>query len=213
METAKSIESIYSQAFTKLDTELENRKLKLQNEQEKALLVFEKQELIAKKNLKMVMIEDLKFENENPDRAYLRQLRRENEIKTGKLIPPGPWDFDLDTYQDEECVIHLSSENEGYQARIQRNKETHSWDIFIKVPENHWTFTNYYIPGMLYDRIQKDDFKYKMFSFNLNELEIGFDNGSTETSYIDMYESTQIAYKIVERLKKGDNLSLGDNSL
>jgi hypothetical protein len=45
----------------------------------------------------------------------------------------------------------------------------------------------------------------------MQNYELGFNNGSTEEKYIDMYESIQIAYKIVDRLKKGDNLSEGDN--
>ena len=113
----ETIKDLYDQALQKLDTEIEAKRQALQKEYEKKLLVIENQELIAKKHLKIVMIEDLKFEKEDPDKAYLRKLRRTKEIATGKIVSPGPWDEDLDTFQDEEAGIYIDQTiNKGYNG-------------------------------------------------------------------------------------------------
>jgi len=211
METSKSINELYEEALEKLDTEIEAKKQTLYQEYEKKLLIIENQELTAKKNLKIVMIEDLKFEKEDPDKAFLRKLRRAKEISTNKIVSPGPWDEDLDTYQDEEASIYIDQTiNEGYKADIKRNHTNHSWDIIITVPKNHWTLITYYNPADLYDRIQKNDFEYKLISVNYTECELGFDSGSTRESYADMYCCMQISKKIIDRLKKPDMVSLVD---
>jgi len=204
----ETIKDLYDQALQKLDTEIEAKRQALQKEYEKKLLVIENQELIAKKHLKIVMIEDLKFEQEDPDKAYLRKLRRTKEIATGKIVSPGPWDEDLDTFQDEEAGIYIDQTiNKGYKVNIKRNQTNHSWDIIITVPENHWTLVNYNNPGSLYDRIQKNDFEYKLTSVNYTEHELGFDSGSTRESYADMFCCMQISKNIIDRLKKVDKLS------
>ncbi len=90
--------------------------------------------------------EKLRLEAEAPKAAewakkawQKRQSRRAKEnaaIARGTMthnIPSGPWDRDLDEYQEKEYIVELEG---GYKAILRRNIHW-SWNGYVELPEGH----------------------------------------------------------------------------
>ena len=67
------------------------------------------------------------------ERWSLRVKRREREQQLKQIVPPGHWDNDLDTYQDDEYLFDLEG---GYGGRLVRNSYL-SWNGYVILPDNH----------------------------------------------------------------------------
>jgi hypothetical protein len=68
-----------------------------------------------------------------------RKLRREHEqkrISRGEqqhLIPPGPWDWDLDTNMNKE---YIEAQDGGYDIVLRRSP-VWTWNVYVRLPHGH----------------------------------------------------------------------------
>jgi hypothetical protein len=73
------------------------------------------------------------YRNVATERWNLRIKRREKEQRLKQIVPPGHWDNDLDTYQDDEYVFDLE---DGYGGRLVRSPYL-TWNGYVILPDNH----------------------------------------------------------------------------
>ena len=65
-------------------------------------------------------------------RAYRRKIERSRKV----IVPPGPWDEDLDNHPELEYQFDLG---DGYTGRIARSMDM-TWNGYVTVPnEDHWS--------------------------------------------------------------------------
>jgi hypothetical protein len=78
-----------------------------------------------------------------------RMNRRKMEKRIcGYYTPPGPWDSDLDRYNEDEYIFEL---DDGYKGKLKRNGYL-SWNGYVILPKGHpyankhYLFFNYEAP-------------------------------------------------------------------
>ena len=80
------------------------------------------------------------FKSGDSNAIRLRKIRREKEmarISQGlqqHLTPPGPWDKDLDLYNDPEYV---ETRPDGYEIVLKRHMMSWSWNVYVRLPKGH----------------------------------------------------------------------------
>lgn len=75
----------------------------------------------------------------DPATIAKRKARREKEMDLyGHYIQPGPWDADMDEYQEDEYTFELS---DGYTGRLVRGNGG-TWNGYVKVPKEHWAVSH-----------------------------------------------------------------------
>lgn len=69
------------------------------------------------------------------ERLALRKARRAFEADLQHLVPPGPWDSDLDMYPPgKEYTFDLG---DGYEGMVRRSGESLSWNVYVRIPKDH----------------------------------------------------------------------------
>lgn len=69
------------------------------------------------------------------ERLALRKARRAFEAHLQHLVPPGPWDNDLDMYPPgKEYTFDLG---DGYEGMVRRSGESLSWNVYVRIPKDH----------------------------------------------------------------------------
>ncbi len=68
------------------------------------------------------------------EKAYRRECRHRNEYyRYGKATPAGPWDDDLDNYQEPRYEEEVDG---GYKVILRRSQWL-SWNGYVKLPSDH----------------------------------------------------------------------------
>jgi hypothetical protein len=82
-------------------------------------------------------LDDLHMENIecNAEGFSKRATRRIREREIGIVIPPGPWDEDLDNYPERSYEFDLG---DGFTGKISRSMFM-TWNGYVIVPEGHWS--------------------------------------------------------------------------
>lgn len=86
------------------------------------------------RNLLRIELADYELRQTDPAAAVKRDKRRKQQMKAGIIIPPGPWDSDLDNYPDQKYTFDLG---DGYTGILERNA-CRGWNGFIFVPRSSW---------------------------------------------------------------------------
>ena len=86
---------------------------------------------------------DLKTRTYNkatPEQIAKREARRFSERERGIMIPPGPWDEDLDNYPQRSYEFDLG---DGFTGKISRSLYM-TWNGYVIVPKGHWSIGHNY---------------------------------------------------------------------
>ena len=87
-----------------------------------------------------VEIADNDLKTRTPEQIEKREARRFKERKLGIVVPPGPWDEDLDNYPEQSYEFDLG---EGFTGKISRSMFM-TWNGYVIVPEGHWSIGHNY---------------------------------------------------------------------
>lgn len=76
------------------------------------------------------------FGRATPEQIAKRAYRRRKERERNAIVPPGPWDEDLDNYPELSYTVDLG---DGYTGKISRSMFM-TWNGYVTVPnEDHWS--------------------------------------------------------------------------